>query len=470
MYKNFSEHVLLKSKDYPNKIAIMDSRISIDYKNLAKYVRRYAYQLLTQSIKPGDPVIILMDDCAEWVVSFLALIYVGANPVMLSHLLPSIKKQEAINIINPTLIIDNPKGVLLNQGTEAGPAHQFNQDEICIWATSSGTTGEPKFILHRHDNLFKLANIACPMLNINENSIIYTIPKLSFVYGLNCSITFALSLGATAIISEKTPSNKLIYSIVKKYKPTHLFTTPGVFASMIRQQKNSTNILNSVSNIFSAGESLPLVVKTRFFDIYGIYIREGYGSAEALSWVTVQTAEDSNNHNIGKPLPSITCEVRNAKGDICKTGEIGRLFINSPCSATMYYQDQVLTDQTFFNNYIATNDLVVTDNLGNLTFVSRSDDQIKINGSFAFPLEIENCIMQLDGVDDCVVTMQKNSYNLEEIVAFVVGTITASEIRIRLSAMIERHKIPKIIKFVDQLPRTINSKKIRKPLTSVPKL
>ena len=461
MHKNFAEYIILKSVDFPNKIAIVDSRSSVNYKNLAQYVRRYSYYLKNSGTRPGDPVIILMDDSIEWIVSFLSLVYIGANPVLLSHLLPLTKVQKLIKEINAKRIITCNDKVLLDCGIEETQAHQFGSDEICLWATSSGTTGNIKFILHKHSNLEILSNIACPALEITEDSRIYTMPKLSFVYGLNCSVTFALGQGATVIVSNQSPKSEVIYSIVKKYNPTHFFATPGIFSSLTNQEKSPTDILKGLTLVASAGESLPAIVKEKFYNIYGVYIREGYGTAESLSWVTIQTKEDEHNHNIGKPLTSILCEVRNSQNEICKIGELGRLCINTPCSATMYYNDSVQTNQTFLNGWILTNDLVYTNNDNNLVFVCRSDEQTKINGNFVSLLEIENSILQISGVSDCVATVQKNNNGLNVLATFIVGSVTAKDIRASLREKLERHKIPKIIKFVDRIPKTINNKKIR---------
>jgi len=437
-----------------------------------------AYAFKKKNILPGDRVLITMDDCREWVVGYLALIYIGAVPVAVSFKLPvsvmvnSIKtaKARAIITCNGDLpIIDAEviprNSLLLEQGPVLEDAYTFDSDEICFWITSSGTTGKSKFILHRHANLTIWREAVSQATGMDRDSRIFVIPKLSYSYGLHFTITMSLGLGATAIIIHQVPSVKVIHGLVSAYDPTHLLTTPGIYASMLNQQQLPTDILKNIKLAVSSGEYLPPKIKDQFKEIYGITLSEAYGTAEAVAMITLQRHDNNQGYNSGTPVPGTRYEIRRTDGSLVSPGETGELYIHSPCAATEYYNNYQKTKDTFVGRWMRTNDLVYQDVEGNLVYVTRVDDQIKIKGVFVSPLEVEDILLELDAVEDCVVSSYKTDHELNELKACVIvksgKTITTGEIRQFLSTQLEKHKVPKAIEFVEELPKTVNSKKIR---------
>jgi benzoate-CoA ligase len=168
---------------------------------------------------------------------------------------------------------------------------------------------------------------------------------------------------------------------------------------------------------------------------------------------------------MGKPLDGIVCEVRDSNGTVCVREQIGELYIKTPCSATLYWNNWSETKQMFVGDWIKTNDMVYTDNDNNLVYVGRSDDLAKINGFFVSPIEIENAIMTFDGVDDCLVTINNNE-GFNTITAKIIlapnTRFDPGRLRRYLKDILESFKIPKYFKLVESLPLTVTNKKIRK--------
>jgi len=478
MCNNYAKYILDNSKHQQDKIAIVDSDGTVTYGELTVYVKRLAYAFKKKNILPGDRVLITMDDCREWVVSYLALMYIGAVPVAVSFKLPlsaiisniNTAKARAIITCNGDVpIIDTEviprNGILLDHGPMLEEAYAFDSDEICFWITSSGTTGKSKFILHRHANLTIWREAVCQATDMNQDSRIFVIPKLSYSYGLHFTITMSLGLGATAIIIHQVPSVKVIHGLVTRYDPTHLLTTPGIYASMLNQQHEPTDVLKNIKLIVSSGEYLPPKIKNKFKDIYGVTISEAYGTAEAVAMITLQRSDDNQGYNSGTPVTGTRVEIRRNDGSSVDQGESGELYVHSPCAATEYYNNYQKTKDTFVGHWMKTNDIAYQDSDGNLVYVSRADDQIKIKGVFVSPLEVEDVLLGLDTIDDCTVSAYKTNDELNELQACVIvksgQTITPGDIRQYLSAHLEKHKVPKVIEFVEELPKTVNSKKIR---------
>ena len=478
MCKNYAKYILDNSKNQQDKIAIVDSDGTVTYGELTVYVKRLAYAFKKKNILPGDRVLITMDDCREWVISYLALMYIGAVPVAVSFKLPVEVMVNSINTAKACAIItcngDLPiidaeviprNSILLDNGPQLEQAYEFDPDEICFWITSSGTTGKSKFILHRHANLTIWREAVCQATAMDQDSRIFVIPKLSYSYGLHFTITMALGLGATAIIIHQVPSIKVIYNLVNTYNPSHLLTTPGIYASMLNQQHEPIDVLKDIGLVVSSGEYLPPKIKDQFKEIYGVTISEAYGTAEAVAMITLQRSDNNQGYNSGTPVTGTSLEIRRDDGSLVDQGEIGELYVYSPCAATEYYNNYQKTKDTFVGHWMKTNDMVYQDNLDNLVYVSRADDQIKIKGVFVSPLEVEGVLLGLDAVDDCTVSAYKTNHELNELQACVIvkngQTITPGGIRQYLSAHLEKHKVPKVIKFVEELPKTVNSKKIR---------
>ena len=478
MCKNYAKYILDNSKNQQDKIAIVDSDGAVTYGELTIYVKRLAYAFKKKNILPGDRVLITMDDCREWVISYLALMYIGAVPVAVSFKLPIEVMVNSINTAKASAIItcngDLPiidaeviprNSILLDHGPQLEQAYEFEPDEICFWITSSGTTGKSKFILHRHANLTIWREAVSHAICMDQSSRIFVIPKLSYSYGLHFTITMSLGLGATAIIIHQVPSVKVIHALVSTWNPTHLLTTPGIYASMLNQQHKPTDVLKDIGLVVSSGEYLPPKIKDQFKEIYGVTISEAYGTAEAVAMITLQRYDNNQGYNSGTPVPGTRYEIRDVDGSLVSPGNIGEIYICSPCAAIEYYNNYQKTKDTFVGHWMRTNDLGYQDDDGNLVYVSRVDDQIKIKGVFVSPLEVEDVLLQLDQVKDCVVIPYLNKLGLGELKTYIVTklnqTLTARDVRQFLSKKLEGHKIPKMIEFVSDLPRTVNNKKIR---------
>lgn len=475
---NFSLKVLAHAQTYPNKIAIVDSRCTVTYKDLSTYIKKFSGYLKSNRLSPGDRVIICMDDCVEWCVSFLSCIQLGLVPVGISTQLPTVKLLQTIKdcdakclIVQTHItndIIEIIRDTILLLGTNdplvAYDAYDYHPDEFCFWIISSGTSGEQKYAVHRHDNLINLYNMVITAFDINQHSVIYSTPKLSFTYGLNLILNYGLGAGATVILSDKVITQKLIFDLVTQYSVTHFYTTPRVVRMLLKDSKQH-NELNNLKVMACAGEVLPIDIAKLFEQMYNIHILEGYGLVEALSYVTTQTNNDKKHGTMGKPLDCIVCEVLDSNGTVCDREQIGELYIKTPCSATLYWNNWSETKQVFVGDWIKTNDMVYKDNDNNLVYVGRSDDLAKINGFFVSPIEIENAIMTFDGVDDCLVTINNNE-GFNTITAKIIlapnTRFDAGRLRRYLKGILESFKIPKYFKLVESIPLTVTNKKIRK--------
>ena len=476
---NYAKYIIENNSD---KIAIIHDNGTTSYRELGQLVKQFAQQLRNNNIHPGERVILVMSDGIEWIAGFLGCVYAGVIPTVVSPLLKPTKFAEAMDITRPSAIISDIDEELLNcnsikiftpadimqSGESLEEYYQFLPDEIAVINTSSGTTGKQKFIAHRHQNFANYLKYTTEAFAVAQDSILFGTSKMSHVAGLNVSVTVALGNQATAIITKKPYTQKLLYRLMIDNNVSHFFSQPGVYAMM-------SNVITSspVSTLKFAGcfsQQYPSDIAKRFTNIYGCKVSNGFGMTESFSVVIMQYDIDDNS--IGKPLPGIICEVRTEQGVLCERNEVGELYINTPCAASYYLNNWNKTKETFIGPWIKTNDLVYIDDNDNFVYISRRDDLVKINGLLVSVTEVEQTLIHHPHIVDCLVKVSKNKDGLTKLKAQIVtaeSNIDIPGIRHFLAETLESCKIPKYIELVnelpisvvDEIPKTWSGKKIR---------
>jgi benzoate-CoA ligase len=471
---NFAQWLFEKNIPNKNKLALVDNNQSLNYQQLEHQAKIVAKKFIDADLLPQQRIILRLEDCVEWPIFFLASLCVGLNPVLVSADLPEQSLLRIIDLCDCQAVVSknqNYAGVknfhkyqALQSGDQIGNFYNYHPDEPCFWLLSSGTTGEPKCIVHRHANLHNLFElVAEPAYGINSQSRILSTAKLSFTYGFNNGITFSLGHGATTYLINGIPAPSLIFDKIDQHLITHFFTVPTVIDSMLRHGQNKT-LNQSVKLMVSSGEPLPDAIREKFEAQHKVVIYNCIGMSEVTQTYCAQTLQNYEAGTVGGPLPGIQCRVQTDNGSIAPIGEIGELFVKSPCAALMYWKDWNKTKTTFLGEWVRTGDKVIQTSQGNFKYVSRADDLIKINGLYVSPIEIETAIMQIPDVLDCAVVVGRDN-PLPEIHAFVVANkVTETQIKNILRNTLDRHKIPKQIHFIDSLPKTVTFKKQRSKL------
>ena len=472
--ENFAAWTLLTHADRRHRPAMIDDSVTLTYGELLIHVELFAGYLNAMGYRPQQRIIISMDDSVAWPVTFFAALYVGMNPVLVSNVMPVADIERIIAVSDAAVIVSDHhqqwsipcinKNIVLSCCAEPFQNfYRFHPDEMCLWLLSSGSTGEPKCIVNRHANLYNLLQLVAPTAGIDSDSHVYSTAKMSWTYGFNVSVTFALGQGATAHVSAGIPAPSRIYKKLQQHNITHLWGVPGVLAGMLRHPNHEIAL---PPRIISSGEPLPAQIAQAFADQHDRQICEVFGMSETTQIHTMQTEANWQLGTIGQPLPGVDVQLRNSNGNEVEPGQVGELFVSSPCQASMYWKDWAKTQDTFLGAWVRTGDQCRVNEQGNLVFVGRTDDLVKIKGLYVAPVEIENAIINLPGIEDCTVVHAPNAQGLSELHAFVVSVpgIVQPNIPQALQTQLPDHKIPRHIRFVDSLPRTLTNKKIRSAL------
>ena len=497
----------------PQKIALLwtndkgeERRVS--FLELKKLSDQAASYLLSLGIERGDMVMLILKRRLEWWICLLALHKMGAIAIPATHMLTkhdiiyrnNAASVKAIICVGEEYVLreieksipDSPTvdtlvsiGPLVPEGfhdwhAEIGKAPQFvkprfvntNEDTMIMYFTS-GTTGEPKMVAH--DFLYALGHLTTGVFwhNLHEDSIHLTVADTGWgkaVWGKFYGQWFA---GACVFVHDhdKFTADKILHQI-EKYHITSLCAPPTVYRFLIREDFSQYN-LSSLKYCTTAGEALNAAVYERFYELTGIHLMEGFGQTETTMTLGTMPWMTPKPGSMGKPNSQYQIELLRPDLTPCEDGEKGEIAVRIPVGDKPvglfkeYYRDLKLTLEVTHDGYYFTGDMAWRDQDGYYWFEGRADDVIKSSGYRIGPFEVENALMTHDAVVECAITGVPDETRGMVVKATVVlaqewkekaGPDLVLELQNHVKQVTAPYKYPRIVEFVDELPKTISGK------------
>jgi acyl-coenzyme A synthetase/AMP-(fatty) acid ligase len=357
----------------------------------------------------------------------------------------------------------------LRQAKPVAPA-KIASDEIAVLQYTSGSTGQPKGVVHLHGGL--LAAPACfgARLELTAADRVLSTAKLPFGYGFGNSVLFPLAAGASVVLHPGPPEVHAIADLLRRHRPTVLCAVPAFYAAVLRLPDARDRLdLSSVRLLVSAGEHLPAALAESWADAFGTEILNGLGATECLHIFLATIPGTSTRGTSGRPVPHCDVRVVDDAGRDLPAGEAGRLLVRSPMNGAGYWGGPRNGDDTFTAGWVQTGDVVVERPDGEWQHLGRGDDMINAGGFKLAPQEIEAEIARHPEVAECAVVGRRDGdYALEQIVAFVVprdGAGDAHELeralRRHLRTVLPPPRRPAAIVVIGELPRTSTGKVTR---------
>ena len=497
----------------PQKIALLwtndkgeERRVS--FLELKKLSDQAASYLLSLGIERGDMVMLILKRRLEWWICLLALHKMGAIAIPATHMLTkhdiiyrnNAASVKAIICVGEEYVLreieksipDSPTvdtlvsiGPLVPEGfhdwhAEIGKAPQFvkprfvntNEDTMIMYFTS-GTTGEPKMVAH--DFLYALGHLTTGVFwhNLHEDSIHLTVADTGWgkaVWGKFYGQWFA---GACVFVHDhdKFTADKILHQI-EKYHITSLCAPPTVYRFLIREDFSQYD-LSSLKYCTTAGEALNAAVYERFYELTGIHLMEGFGQTETTMTLGTMPWMTPKPGSMGKPNSEYQIELLRPDLTPCEDGEKGEIAVRIPVGEKPvglfkeYYRDLKLTLEVTHDGYYFTGDMAWRDQDGYYWFEGRADDVIKSSGYRIGPFEVENALMTHDAVVECAITGVPDETRGMVVKATVVlaqewkekaGPDLVLELQNHVKQVTAPYKYPRIVEFVDELPKTISGK------------
>ncbi len=352
------------------------------------------------------------------------------------------------------------------------PQHANTNDDISLLYFTSGTTGEPKMVAH--DFTYPLAHIITGKYwhNLTPESLHLTLADTGWGKAVWGKLYGQWISGANVFVYDfdKFAPADVLY-MIEKYHITSFCAPPTVFRFLIREDLTKFDI-SSLKYCTIAGEALNPAVYDEFFRKTGIKLMEGFGQTETTLTVATYPWIEPKPGSMGVRNPQYDIDLLTHDGRSAEDGEQGQIIIRTHGVRPLglfkeYYRDEARTRDAYRDGIYYTGDVAWRDEDGYFWFVGRADDVIKSSGYRIGPFEVESALMTHPAVVECAITGVPDEIRGQVVKATIVlgseyknhdKELLTKEIQDHVKRVTAPYKYPRIIEFVDELPKTISGK------------
>lgn len=347
-----------------------------------------------------------------------------------------------------------------NKHGEFGPVATA-ADDVALIAFTSGTTGHPKATMHFHRDVMAIADtFSRRLLEPTADDLFTGTPPIGFTYGLGGSVVFPTHAGAAVLLLEKAAPAELA-DAVAEHGVTVLFTAPTGYRAMLAAGKAAA--LRGLRCCVSAGETLPAAVWHDFHDATGVRIIDGIGSTEMLHVFISAAGDDIRPGATGKVVPGYEAAVVDEDGAPVPDGTPGRLAVRGP-TGCRYLADE--RQRSYVQGgWNITGDTYIRDADGYFWYQARSDDMIISSGYNIAAPEVEQALLGHPDVLECGVVGAPDEQRGMIVTAYVVlregvhgDAAETAALQQHVKRVIAPYKYPRVVEFLDELPRTATGK------------
>jgi 3-hydroxybenzoate/4-hydroxybenzoate---CoA ligase len=462
---------------HARRTAIVCGAAAISFDELAERVARAAGALAELGVRPGERVLLLMRDTPEFAVAWLAAVRAGAVAIALNHKLSDADVSHVVADSRPRLAIqddafaerrlagvESQRASLFAQHARRAapaPAHAVEPDTPAFMLYSSGTTGRPKGIVHAHRG-FAALGAAFRFVGIGEGDRVFTTSRFFFAYGLEHGLLATLARGATAVISPDWPDTEAVIDIVSRHRPAAMFSVPTTYRRLLAEPRARLSAFRAVRRFVAGGERLSRKLVDEWRESVGSELLNLYGMSETFCACMMTPPQSSDGMRTGLPLDGVQVELRDTHGGAPRPGEPGVLWVKHPAQASRYANLPEQTREQFVDGWFCSRDLFVRDAEGYYIHQGRSDELVKIAGQWVQPAELEEIAALEAAVSEAACVPVPDADGLERLALFVTARADpAAAQRAALEAcerLLPRHKRPKWVRAVAELPRTATGK------------
>ena len=509
---NFSYDVIdVWANEEPEKLALLWTNDEgecrrFTFAQLKEISDRTAAYFQSLGVGRGDMVMLILKRRCEFWFSMLALHKLGAVAIPATHMLTSHDIQYRVERAGIKCIVSvgedyvmeqikdamqhTPVPILISIGPKEdegfhswhkewndAPAFERpftpndNSDTMLMYFTS-GTSGEPKMVAH--DFLYALGHLSTGVFwhNLKEDSLHLTVADTGWgkaVWGKLYGQWFA---GAAVFVYDHEKfTAKALLEQMSKYRVTSFCAPPTVYRFMIHEDFSQFD-LSSLRYCTTAGEALNSAVYEKFYELTGIRLMEGFGQTETTLTLSTMPWNKPKPGSMGLPNPQYDIDLVRDDDTPCEDGEKGEIVIRVGDKKPIglfkeYFRDDELTASVWHDGMYHTGDVAWRDEDGYYWFVSRKDDVIKSSGYRIGPFEVESALMKHPAVLECAITgvpdetrgmVVKATIVLNEAWKEKKGDALVKELQEHVKTHTAPYKYPRIIDFVDELPKTISGK------------
>ena len=512
------------AQKYPDNVAVRFYNFVLTYQQLNDAVDRVKTALYEMGIRKGDRVALMLPNTPHYVISYYAVLKLGAivvqmNPLYAPHEMEFILNDSGAKaLITLDLFLDKVKKIkdrvntgifivgrlqdflkfpldlllsvknLLSRVPRIGAEyHKYFEllmadkksieisinpkEDVALFQYTGGTTGFPKAVMLTHFNL--MANVQQtvawnPAIEPGKERTLIVIP-LFHVYAMTVGMNYTVKVGGEMILLPKFHTRDVL-ELIQKHKVTLFPGVPAIYNAIINYKDVHKYDLRSIKVCISGAAPLPVEVKRRFEEITGAKLVEGYGLSEASPVTHVNPIFGLNKEgSIGIPLPDTDAMIADEDGNPLPVGKVGELAVKGPQVMKGYWNKEEETRKVLRNGWLFTGDMAKMDEDGYFYIVDRKKDMIIVHGYNVYPRVVEEVLYQHPKVKDAAVIGVRLPDRADEMVkAFIVlkegETATEEEIIQFCKERLAPYEVPQEIEFVAELPKSMIGKTLRRVL------
>ncbi|MEH6941781.1 acyl-CoA synthetase MbcS [Bacillus sp. JJ722] len=492
-----------KNKGKEGKIAILwedehGEKKQITYSDLIKGSNKVGNVFMREGLQKGDTILVIIPRLIEAYQVYLGALKAGMVVIPSSEMLKAKDLQYRINHGNVKAVVcykdfvneidavpeanqiakisvgGNVEGWLnleekMGQVSDAMETADTTRDDMAFLAYTSGTTGNPKGVVHTHGWAYAHLKTAAPhWLGITDNDVVWATAAPGWQKWIWSPFLSVLGTGSTGFVyNGKFDPNKYL-TLLDEYEVNVLCCTPTEYRIMAKVDNLSEYKLTNLHSAVSAGEALNKEVIDTFRREFNIDVRDGYGQTENTLLLGVMKGMELKPGSMGKPTPGNTVDIVDDQGVPCDVGVVGDIavHVDTPALFKAYLNDPERTARQFRGGYYITGDRAKKDEDGYFWFEGRSDDIIISSGYTIGPFEVEDALVKHASVKECAVVAWPDEVRGQIVKAYVVLKDGIDSNDPQLIPNLQQHvkdltapyKYPRAIEFIDELPKTTSGK------------
>jgi len=474
----------------PDRLALVEGELRVGYGDLWRQARQHAAALAERGVRPGDRVALVAPNVADFVRAYYGILAVGGVVVPVPTLLNAeeasylVKHSGAQAVLHHATFadiataaagaVDVPAWDIAALGAddlEPIRTHVPREaEDVAVIFYTSGTTGRPKGALLTHLNLVLNSTVNAFDANpIRRDDIVMGCLPLFHTFGQSVSMNSTFRVGATLLLQPRFDPDAAI-ELMHAEGATLFFGVPTMYVALLDAATRAGE-LPTLRDCVSGGASLPVAVLERFEKAFGTTVYEGYGLSETSPTASVnQPWFGTRAGTVGHPIWGVEVEVAREQVEdrieLLEAGELGEIVVRGHNVFAGYLDDPAATAEAVVDGWFRTGDLGTVDDAGFITIVDRKKDLIIRGGFNVYPREVEEVLNRHPAVAQVAVIGLPDDRVGEEVCAVVVpaSPVDVEELVAWSREHLGRHKYPRVVQVVDELPMGPSHKVLKREL------
>lgn len=480
---------------FPDHEAIVYDGQVWTYRRFWEEACRLGSALRSLGVNRGDKVCVFLTNCPEFILTYYACQKIGAVCVSISSmskadevaymvgdsegvvlvteegLLPQVPARDRIPGVRTVVSVDGSGGdrqwaEFLASGSPELPTVYSDRDEGAAIIYTSGTTGKPKGVVLTHGNVVSNTNATKYMCDMRPDDRAICFLPIYHSFAQNFIFNSVVQAACTLVLHKKFELDAILESL-QRDRITRWYAVPAIYI-MVLNDPRADQAMKTVRYSFSAASSMPGEVARRWKERFGLTVVEGYGLTETTPFSTYNHEFRHKEGSVGTAVMNVEIRIADPEGNEVPRKDLGEIWIKGPNVMKEYYRKPEATAEAVVNGWLRSGDIGYMDEEGYVFIVDRLKDMIDSAGLKVWPREVEEILYAHPNVRECAVIGVPHPVFGESVKALVAlrqpGKTTAEELIAHCKAHLADYKAPRIVEFLDELPKNPTGKILKREL------